>query len=94
MSLHVDKKSMMFDELTIKEASELLREVSQVVLLGTPCYDSPFFEHWAATLGYDGSQRLLVMSVAYPQRALLSVIQARYLHEFGHLEEDLAREAR
>lgn len=73
MSHRVDPKTQLFDDLTREEAVDLEVVVRKLVSYGTPCGDHPAFTAWCEALGFK-DREILVMGVAFPQRALLSLI--------------------
>lgn len=79
MSYHVDPTSLLFDDLTEEEADVILKQVEDLVLRGTsgPVFESEAFKAWSAACDFDDRQTLLVISTAYPQRALLSLLKCR-----------------
>jgi len=74
MSYHVNQTTQLFDDLTLTEAEELSITVKEAVLCGSSLYENQAFRSWCASLGYSEKQYLLVMSTAFPQRALLSLL--------------------
>lgn len=72
--MKINKTSMMFEELTYSERDALLGICENIVLKGEIPYPNPYFDFWCNELGL-GDRSLLLLSTAFPQRALLSVIQ-------------------
>lgn len=70
----INSKTMLFEDMTIIEAYLLEEWVNAVVLDGkfTP---NGLVEQWYTECGFNQDQRLLVMSTALPQRALLSLLK-------------------
>ena len=58
-----------------EQFQELGQAVEKLVVLGeiTPEIQD-YFEFWRTELGYDDRQGLLLMSTAFPQRVLLSLV--------------------
>ena len=78
----INSKTMLFEDMNSDEVYWLEKWVNAVVLEGT-FYPNDLVERWYAECGFSQDQRLLVMSTALPQRALLSLL--RYKNE--QLEE-------
>jgi hypothetical protein len=74
MSYRVNKTTMLFDDLDKTEASDLKIIVEDLVLRGTSCWKHEAFTSWYKTCGFDERQTLLMMATAFPQRALLSLV--------------------
>jgi hypothetical protein len=67
---------MLFEELTDSEKSELLEMSKKIVLDGKlPPQTNPFVSLWMKTLNIEDRNWLVMASVAFPQRALLSLIK-------------------
>lgn len=77
MSYHVDPRSQLFDELSEAEAVDLREVCHALVLRGESCWGHPAFVAWCEALGFAGDRSLLVMATAFPQRALLSLLERR-----------------
>ena len=75
MSYHIDPVTMLFDDLSDEEAATLQKDVEAIVLKGTSLWGTEAFRIWCEVMGYDPNNALLVMSTAYPQRALLSLLR-------------------
>lgn len=75
MSYHVDPKTQLFDNLTLVEAEELWVAVRETVLHGRSLYENQAFRAWCTEMGYTENQYILLMSTAFPQRALLSLLE-------------------
>ena len=76
--MQIDTKSMLFVDLTDEEAAELTAFAEGVVLHGSIPHPQPeWVDQWMTAFGYDERQRLLVISTAFPQRVLLSVLRHR-----------------
>ena len=74
--MNVNRENMLFENLTDGEAFRLRKSVEEIVLTGKITEDvRDFFEVWRVSLGYDERQGLLLMSIAFPQRALLSLLR-------------------
>jgi hypothetical protein len=72
--MRVNSTTLLFESLTCADAAELLVTAEQIVLHGKiPNPLPPHVERWLQCGGFDDRQRLLTLSVVYPQRALLSV---------------------
>lgn len=69
-----DEKQMTFKYLREDEKLVLTKEIRALVVDGIPCPESDFFRAWCEKFGFDDRQRLLVMTTAYPQRAMLALI--------------------
>ncbi len=75
MSYRVDPQTLLFDDLDPNEAKILYRDMEDIVLRGSHHYGAEAFQSWLKAAGYDNRQALLVLSTAYPQRALLSLLK-------------------
>jgi hypothetical protein len=71
----INIETMLFEELTLGEATDLYFLARAIILHGNSAHGHPLFEAWCEALEYEDRQRLLVMSTVFPQRALLSVIR-------------------
>ncbi len=79
MAISVNKTSLLFEGLTPDECSDLFRLTEALVLRGeTPPRECPFVAKWIEAGGYDERQWLLLVGVAFPQRALLSLVHAGF----------------
>lgn len=73
--MKVNTKTMLFEELTDIEKSELLEMSKKIVLDGKlPSQTNPFVSLWMKTLGYTNGQYTLLITTCFPPRALLSLI--------------------
>lgn len=76
--MKVDPKTLLISEMTDLEAASVLEWAERIVLTGDfPPVDPPWLALWMQTAGFDGRQRLMVLSTVAPQRALLSVLHHR-----------------
>jgi hypothetical protein len=76
--MNVNQDTMLFENLTDDDAVRLRIVVEELVLTGHIMPDARyFFEVWRTSLGMDDRQGLLLMSTAFPQRALLSILKRR-----------------
>jgi len=75
VSYSVDPKSLLFTDLTDEEAKSVEALATDIVLHGRPDGTHPAFTTWCNVAGYNSTQSLLVMSTAFPQRALLSLVR-------------------
>lgn len=74
MSYRVNPETMLFDDLNEDEAIEVEFVARGIVLLGKADLNHQAFVAWAKAANYDDRQALLVYATAFPQRALLSVL--------------------
>jgi len=72
--LEFDDKKQTFKNLEDYQKLALKEELLGLIIDGHPVYCSPFFVEWCHHYGYSDTQRLMIMSTAYPQRALLALI--------------------
>lgn len=73
--MKVNSKTMLFEDMTDEEAEDLQKVCEHLVLDGA--FDGNarhFFEKWRKGSGLTEDQGLLTMSIAFPQRALLSLV--------------------
>lgn len=76
--MRVNKKTLLFEDLTEDARRELLVWAEDVVLQGKIAYpDPPWVTEWMKVAGYDERQRLLTISTSLPQRILLSLVYAK-----------------
>lgn len=78
MSYTVNPSTLLFNDLNEEEATFLEAQVTDLVLHGisTNVWDSAPFVEWSRAISpFPASQALLIMSTAYPQRALLSLLR-------------------
>lgn len=69
---------MLFEDFTPEEGKEMLRIARDMILIGEVPFPLPdFIEQWLTEFGYNEHQRLLVLATAFPQRILLSLIEAK-----------------
>lgn len=73
--MRIDPKTLLFHDLTPDDARSMLAWARQVVLQGHLPPDPPWVAPWMTIAKYDDSQRLLVLSLILPLRALLSVLE-------------------
>ena len=74
--MNVNRDTMLFENLTDFDAMRLRVATEELVQTGHIDPDARyFFEVWRASLGFDDRQGLLLMSTAFPQRALLSLLR-------------------
>lgn len=74
--MRVNTTTLMFEDITAQEALSLREAIVPLILNGTISEQARiYFEHWRTELGYDDRQGLLLMSTAFPQRVLLSLLQ-------------------
>lgn len=73
--MNINEKTMIFEDLSNEEADAMLVVLENIVLRGeVPSPFPPWLKEWMETFGYNGSQGLLLVSTAFPQRALLSLV--------------------
>jgi hypothetical protein len=91
--MRVNPTTMLFEDMTDDEADEVMATAEAIVFGTIPCPLPKHIDLWVDTCGVDRERQwLLMMSTAYPQRALLSV--ARHYqgrahndrHEVTHLK--------
>ena len=74
--MNVNRETMLFENLTDDDAARLRKVMDELVLMGHIMPDAHyFFEVWRICLGFEDKQGLLLMSTAFPQRALLSLLK-------------------
>ena len=74
--MKVNRKTMLFEELTDIEKQGLLNISEKIVLKGEiPPQNNIYVSFWMKSLGYTDEQFLLLISTVFPQRALLSLIK-------------------
>lgn len=75
MLIEFDEKSMTFKNLSQEQKEELKDEVLNIVVHGKANIEYKYFSAWARHFGYDTPDKaLLLMTTAYPQRAMLCLI--------------------
>jgi len=85
----ISSQTMLFEDMTNDEAYWLEEWVNAVVLEGT-FYPNKLVEQWYTECGFNQDQRLLVMSTALPQRALLSLLRYKN-NKLEEVKEELDR---
>lgn len=71
----VNQTTQTFEDMTAPEAWALREAVVPMILNGVISEQARiYFELWRRELGYDSRQGLLLMTTAFPQRALLSLL--------------------
>ncbi len=77
----VDPKTLLFTNLDNdrEEAHELYLFCRRIVLEGHTNLQHPAFRAWSNAAEYDERQALLVYATAFPQRALLSLLDVASL---------------
>lgn len=74
--MRINKETMLFEDLSEQDRSEMLSFAKDLVLRGiTPNPLPDFVEQWMTAFGYSDYQRLLIISTALPQRILLSLTE-------------------
>ena len=74
--MNVNRDTMLFENLIDFEAFRLRKATEELVQTGHITPDARyFFEVWRVSLGYDERQGMMLMSTAFPQRALLSLLR-------------------
>jgi hypothetical protein len=74
MSYTVDPKTMLFtNEMTWPEAKDLHHLVEGIVMNGTHDFRHEAYLAWKEACKLDERQELLMYSIVFPQRALLSL---------------------
>lgn len=87
MSYRVNPTSLLFDDLTPPEIAELETLTKQLVLEGRSIFGQRCFIEWCNVAGFDDRQALLVMTTAFPQRALLSLVHYYKPFAYGKLTQ-------
>lgn len=65
----------LFRDFTAQEAAEMKKWATDIVLHGKIAYPDPeWVTSWMQVHNYDERQRLFTLSVALPQRVLLSLV--------------------
>ncbi len=91
-TMRVDPKTLLITEMTDLEAAAMLEWTEAIVLAGTfPPDDPPWLAEWLRVAGFDGRQRLMVLSTVVPQRALLSLLNHRVSEDFRAFLRNTAR---
>ena len=73
--MRVNPVTQTFIEMSQSDYIALRQEIELLVVHGTITERiRVFFEFWRVALGYDDRQGLLLMSTAFPQRVLLSLL--------------------
>lgn len=72
--LNFDEKTLTFKDLSDDQKLDLRDELFNLVVHGIACHDSEFFRFWCEHAKIEGQQILMVMTCAYPQRAMLALI--------------------
>ncbi len=68
--------TLTFEGLTQDEKETLRGEILNLVIRGQSCFESAFFQSWCRHCGYTEAQKLMAMSTAYPQRAMICLLEA------------------
>jgi len=77
-TMRVNPKTLLFESISPDERAEMLAVTKKLVLEGEVPHPYPnWVKLWMATAQYDERQQLLVLSTAFPQRVLLSLIENR-----------------
>ena len=78
--MRVNLQTQLIEYLTEAEAQELQIEIEALVLRGIISERlREIFEVWRIELGYDDRQGLLLMSTAFPQRVLISLLRRHFV---------------
>lgn len=76
--MKINTKTQLFEELTAVEETILERDIKNLVLTGDRNFSpvtKEMFDSWCEALGYkEERQKLLLLATAFPQRALLSIV--------------------
>ena len=73
--MKINQTTQTFEDMTAPEAWALREAVVPMILNGTISEQARiYFEQWRTELGYDDRQGFLLMTTAFPQRALLSLL--------------------
>lgn len=67
--MKINSKTMLFEELELQEACDLLELSARIQFQGDFSNEDPYFEMWITKCGFDDRQRLLVGSTVFPARA-------------------------
>ena len=73
--MKIDKVTMLFNNLTSEEAYELSELANNIIMSGELVTTNPFFKIWCEECDINETQKLFVMTTAFPQRALLSALR-------------------
>ena len=76
--MKINQKTMLFEELTLEEGKEMLAFCESVVLEGKmPHPLPPWVGQWLDAFDYNTPDRaLLLLSTAFPQRVMLSLLKS------------------
>ena len=71
--MKINKQTMLFEDISDDEAREMLYFCKDIVLYGKVSFPD-YFEQWIKEFKYDERQKTLLISTAFPQRVLLSLV--------------------
>lgn len=76
--MKINKETMLFEELSYDEAEDLRFVCEDIVLAGNAggVITERYFNAWAEGCGLDAQQhqRMMMLAVVFPQRALMSLV--------------------
>ncbi len=76
--MHINRETMLFEDISDVEYTEMLQTMDDIVLCGKLPYPLPWLAaEWMKCFDYNETQVLLLLSTAFPQRVLLSLVHSR-----------------
>ena len=73
--MRINKNTMLFEQLSDEEKTDLLGVCKQIVFQGIVPWDNMLLNTWMTELGFNSPDRRLTMvSIAFPQRAMMSLL--------------------
>lgn len=74
--MRIDQSTMLFVDLTQDDAVAMQAFAERIILRGNIPHPLPqYFHDWMKAFEYDERQGLIMLSTAFPQRVLLSVVR-------------------
>lgn len=74
--MRINPATLLFEDFTPQEGKEILACARAIVLDGKVPHPYPaWLDQWMQVAGFEADRRLLVISTAFPQRALLSLLK-------------------
>ena len=73
--MKINPTTMLFEDLETQDIINLRLEVNEIVFNGKVNWESPYLKQWLATSHDESKQKLILASMVYPTRVLLSVLE-------------------